>query len=285
MPFFANLRKLFAPKKVRIYYQAKSNNFGDKLNENLLDFFACPYKRVPAKKAEFIAIGSILNSFIKKRPFHLKHRIKVFGSGFIKHPESEIVAFSDEMEFYALRGKLSRELCQKISGENAAKIQEVALGDPGLLVKRMFPHIKRNKKYDVGIILHFKDKGAFDAGHLDLQKNSYTFIDIQQPCENFVSAVAECDFILSSAMHGLICADSLNIPNKHLIIGDNVIGGEYKFRDYYSVFDNVDYQPVYLANHPIITDRDIADYRAQYQIKEQEVDKICDDLIKAFPYK
>ena len=94
--------------------------------------------------------------------------------------------------------------------------------------------------------------------------------------------MAQCKFILSSALHGLICADSLNIPNKHIILGNDVIGGEYKFKDYYSVFKDVDYHPVYLKD-TIITDSDIWKYQSEYTITTKEIESICENLIRAFP--
>ena len=46
-----------------------------------------------------------------------------------------------------------------------------------------------------------------------------------------------CETILSSTLNGLIAADSLNIPNQWIRVSDGVIGGDFKFNDYYSVFD------------------------------------------------
>ena len=37
-------------------------------------------------------------------------------------------------------------------------------------------------------------------------------------------------------MHGLIAADSFCIPNIRIILSDNIIGKDFKYNDYYSVF-------------------------------------------------
>jgi hypothetical protein len=42
--------------------------------------------------------------------------------------------------------------------------------------------------------------------------------------------------VISSSLHGLIVADSLGIPNVWLRLSPDVLGGDYKFKDYYSVF-------------------------------------------------
>ena len=83
-------------------------------------------------------------------------------------------------------------------------------------------------------------------------------------------------------MHGLICADALEIPNAHMVIGNGVIGGEYKFRDYYSVYSKVNYSPVYLENK-VLTDADIASLKEAYHVPSAEIDDICARLIQAFP--
>ena len=86
---------------------------------------------------------------------------------------------------------------------------------------------------------------------------------------------------MSSALHGLICADSLGIPNQHIILGEKVVGGEYKFKDYYSVFKKVIYHPIFLQE-TILTEVDIQNLTHQYAVSPEEVEAICQRLIQAF---
>lgn len=106
-------------------------------------------------------------------------------------------------------------------------------------------------------------------------------IDIQLKPKEFVKQVAKCDFILSSAMHGLICADSLGIPNKHIILSNNVTGGDYKFRDYYSIYKNFKYKPIFLENE-IINNKSIDDYKNEYSITLNDINEIYNNLEIAF---
>lgn len=147
----------------------------------------------------------------------------------------------------------------------------------------MFPEIHRHQKYDVGIVLHHLEQNCELIKKIQLQMLSYKIIDITSESQAFISQISECGFVLSSALHGLICSDSLGIPNKHIILTDCVIGGKYKFKDYYSVFNNFEYTAVDL-NKTFITDSDIALFKIQYTITTEEIDAICDRLIKAFPY-
>ena len=63
------------------------------------------------------------------------------------------------------------------------------------------------------------------------------FLDIFDGVESFISQLTECQFILSSSLHGLIMADSFGIPNQWMVLSDKVEGKNFKFYDYYSVFD------------------------------------------------
>ena len=56
-----------------------------------------------------------------------------------------------------------------------------------------------------------------------------------------------CEAIISSALHGLIAADSFFFPNRWIKLSDNLMGGDFKFNDYYSVYD-IDIQPLDLRN-------------------------------------
>ena len=286
---FQNLNRFLASKgicwfvprgTVRLNYYTASLNFGDVLNENLMAFFHQPFVKVRSKHAEMTCIGSLLQNFLLKRH---KHRTKkpmyIFGTGFIQPASSDSEAFCRPMVFCAIRGKLSKERCAKITGEN---LDHVPLGDPALLTKRMFPDMTPNPQYDVGVICHYVDKESPCLKNIQLKNLRVRYIDVMQRPEDFVGQVLSCKFILSSAMHGLICADSFGIPNRHIVLSENVVGGEYKFRDYYSVFDGVTYNPIYLKDR-IITDEDIVQFTKEYAIKQAQVDAICDRLIGAFP--
>ena len=106
-------------------------------------------------------------------------------------------------------------------------------------------------------------------------------IDVFIPPEQFVQTVAECRFILSSALHGVICADALNIPNKPMVISGLVEGWGYKFRDYYSAFDNMKYCPVNIRENAI-TDDDVDKFLSEYKDISLQVGKICNGLTDVF---
>jgi hypothetical protein len=54
-----------------------------------------------------------------------------------------------------------------------------------------------------------------------------------------VKAISECKLILSQSLHGLIVADALGIPNVWIEPSSKMIGGEFKFHDYFSTIECV----------------------------------------------
>jgi pyruvyltransferase len=57
-------------------------------------------------------------------------------------------------------------------------------------------------------------------------------IDVASGITEFVRAVKSCEVLVSSSLHGLICADAYGVPNAWIQLSDQVIGGDFKFQDY-----------------------------------------------------
>ena len=43
-----------------------------------------------------------------------------------------------------------------------------------------------------------------------------------------------CAYIVSSSLHGICVAEAYGIPAVWVRLADNIVGGEFKFRDYYA---------------------------------------------------
>ena len=248
-----------------------------------MHYLGIEYASTCISDANCLCIGSILEDLLysKSRTLQFNTTVNVFGTGFMMCKEDNDEKFNRPVNIFALRGRMSLERCQAILD---SKLESVVLGDPGLLVKRMFPDLKPTHSYDVGIICHFKDKDSLFIKNIQIQRKSFIFIDIFLPTKELVSEVVKCDFILSSALHGLICADAFGIPNKWLVISGNVEGEGYKFRDYYSVYGLASIlQPVDIRK-TVIKDNDIENYRVEYKDIDTQVDRICDELSIAFEH-
>jgi len=57
--------------------------------------------------------------------------------------------------------------------------------------------------------------------------------------------IDKCDLILSSSLHGIVVADSLNIRNAWIHLSDRIVGKGFKFYDYFSAI-GVRQNPLYI---------------------------------------
>lgn len=191
-------------------------NWGDALSPVMVELLSG--KRVVHLEGlyhdRFMVIGSILE--------RANERSVVWGSGFIR--ESGVVV-GHPKKVHAVRGPLSREILLR-QGVECPEI----FGDPALLFPRFFDPIV-DKRYSVGIIPHYTDKGNEWVERYRLNPQVLV-IDIESSIQDFVRSVKSCQTILSSSLHGLICADAYGIPNTWVILSDEVVGGDFKFRDY-----------------------------------------------------
>ncbi len=268
--------------KCKLYYFHVIPNFGDVLALDLMKFFNVSFCSQPYHNANFVSIGSHLDSFIVYTDVDYKRKppLYIWGTGFQIPPDSnKNESFNRPVKIMALRGKLSLQRCENILNRHLRKI---ALGDPGLLIRRLPFKIAENKKFDVGIVCHMNDKDSNYKKNIKLDRYSCLYIDIQQSTDEFIYQISQCRFILSSALHGLICADSLSIPNRHILLSDKVCSNNYKFKDYYSVFSCPYVEPIDLRDRCIFDD-DINEIKKEYKISPKEIEKICDNLIKSFP--
>jgi len=274
--------------KIRLFYFARIQNFGDILNLDIFDkIFGIEIAKNSGKKGDIVAIGSLLQVFVVKphKVFKfLKYRlfyprILVWGSGFIE-PAAGKNMLSRRLDVRACRGLLTLERLEKMCGAKVA--ENVVIADPGILASRLFDTSKIKKKYALGIIPHYLDKGDDLLKKIKV-KNSVV-IDIQQSPESFMKQLAQCKSVIASAMHGLIAADSLGIPNMRMIVTDKITGGDYKFDDYYSAFGIKNHNRVNL-NKRGFTDKDLPGIKSGYNISKKKITELQDALIACFPYK
>ncbi len=220
-------------------------NWGDELNKTLVKLISGkdPIYVEDPETHHHLCTGSILRWAHKNTT--------VWGSGFISSRDK----IHEQPDIRAVRGPLSREKVLKL-GFDCPKVY----GDPALLYPRFYkPQTK--KKYKFGIIPHY-----IDQGHpwLERYKNSHSvkIINIMDPTINtFVDEINECEVILSSSLHGLICADSYGIPSYWIELSKNVIGGGFKFIDYFKSVNRSDKNPIIIQEGSKISFMKFHNYR------------------------
>ena len=152
---------------------------------------------------------------------------EIWGSGIIKRIENIRIK---PKKIHAVRGPLTREIFIK----NNIECPEV-YGDPALLYPRFY-NPKIEKQYKYGIIPHYVDQNSSWVER-QKQRTDVLVIDILDPINKVVDDIKKCETILSSTLHGIICADSYKIPAYWIKLSDKVIGNGFKFNDYFLSVD------------------------------------------------
>lgn len=271
--------------EVKLYYY-NYPNIGDILNVILIEeLFKMKVIEEQHTKAEMMAIGSVLDRLLEdgkigkvlakmNKDADRKHTIHVWGTGLMYDCESR-QKFIRPVKVHALRGALSAEIVSKIQGRPC----NCVLADPGLLASKLLKE-KVRKKYEIGIIPHYVDAEEEVIVQMKEYYSDSTIIDVKAEPLEVLKTIAQCRTVLSTSLHGLIIADSFNIPNQWCICSERILGDGFKFRDYYSAF-GVEATPVDLRKGEFPS---VESIRSRYQISQAMVNKKQKELMKSFPY-
>lgn len=259
-------------------------NAGDLLNIDLIEKLSG--KKVVRSKvydADMLAIGGALfgtqySDSLKRKLFqtvlgavYAKKPLYVWGSGFW-HDNNPNGLYRKNLKVLALRGEKTRQKLSELTG----KTYDVPLADAGLLADMMLDEMPE-KKYEIGLIPHMHQQDEEFVKKMAAQDNVH-LINIKTDPVTAIREIAECKYIVSSSLHGLIFADALHIPSLHLIGKTPLLGGNFKFEDYYSCYG--------LEDKPWVMDEKIPtveDIVSQYEIDWNVVDEKKKALIECFP--
>jgi len=174
------------------------------------------YKPIFAGAKRYFVIGSILG--------RAGDNALVWGAGFICNDD---VPFGRPKKIHAVRGPLTRDIFLR----NGYECPDT-YGDPAILLPYFFyREVRKAHKY--GIVPHYADKNNnWVSQQLERYGGEVLLIDIEGDIEEVIDKICSCEYIFSSSLHGLICAEAYGIPNVRLILSDKVIGGDFKFIDY-----------------------------------------------------
>ena len=235
-------------------------NWGDELNKTLVKVISGkdPVYVDDPDVHHHLCVGSILRWAHKNTT--------VWGSGFISANDKIL----EQSDIRAVRGPLSRKKLLKAGFE----CPEV-YGDPALLYSRFYkPQV--SKKYKIGIIPHYVDQQNPWLNNFKKLKG-VKIINILDPSINrFVAEINQCELILSSSLHGLICADSYGVPSYWIKMSNGVIGNGYKFMDYFASVNRPDKKPILISEDTKISNMKFHDYKISIDL---------DLLYDACPFK
>ena len=189
----------------------QNKNFGDVLSPVITEYVLGEKPEHTDKEdcGKLLAVGSILK--------YIKENDVVWGAGL--NEERKIEA-PKGVKFLAVRGPITRSF---IISENS--IPEI-YGDPAILIPLIY-NPKIEKTHEVGLLSHYVDK------LLVYPKNGEKLIDIEADWKTVINEILSCKKIISSSLHGIICAEAYGIPAIWAVYSDMIIGGEMKYQDYF----------------------------------------------------
>lgn len=199
-------------------------NWGDKLNPVLCRMIsgmnvvhAYDVFPVTGKPPHFV-VGSSLERAQKR------HGV-VWGAGFIDPTQGIRRA---PAHIFAVRGHLSRERLAELGVDCPPTV-----GDPALLMPRLYTPRPLKRRYRVGVIGHCYERDLELIAPAVLP-GDYLSIDITGDIFEVIDQVCACDEILSSSLHGLACAEAYGVPSRWIKLSDRPAGKGFKFHDFYS---------------------------------------------------
>jgi pyruvyltransferase len=199
-----------------------NRNWGDALNRVLVRHIS---GREPVAVQDVYALGnrpvySVIGSILGNSNLP---NIEVWGSGFIGADRTFLKA---PKRIHAVRGPLTRQLVLKQGLACPA-----VYGDPALLYPRYYaPSVE--KEYDLGIVAHYMDRDSPWLNRTARDANAL-IVDVFSGVHEFVDQLCRCRHIASSSLHGLIAADAYGIPFTWISLSKRLVGGSFKFRDYF----------------------------------------------------
>lgn len=191
-----------------------AENFGDCLTETICAQQGLRVQHARPHFAQLIGVGSIL----ERAPASFAGYI--FGTGFMHEHNRRSLP---QARALAVRGPLT--------WERIGRPADCVLGDPGLLARHLLAEVPR-PRFKLGVVLHYADQQRAALEQLAARNPAEVrWIDVRRPPLEVIHAIATCEGIVSSSLHGLIVADALQIPSAWKW-ADEVLGQGFKFFDH-----------------------------------------------------
>lgn len=203
--------------------------------------------RKKCEETNYILIGSVLRN--------CDSNSIICGTGFIsENADLGSLGWTFKNNVYNVpknilfvRGKKTRDKFIKM-GVNCPE----SYGDLGLLLPLVYKMKKSNiYKYKVGILPHYVDKERLDQIKKFLNDNniSYTILNIMSAhkCQNLINELSECEFLITSTLHGIILGIAYNIKTIWIKFSSQATGNDFKYHDFFSSLD-YEYNHVQLNN-------------------------------------
>ncbi len=214
-----------------------------------------------AKNPHIYSCGSVLQ-FTKPNSI-------VWGTGFIG-----VARVPKTITVLAVRGPLTR------SGLLQQNVKCPAIyGDPALLLPQFYnPTIAKTHK--IGIIPHYIEH--VQVGNYFKDIPGVLIIDLNRPLEQVIDDILSCKCTISTSLHGIIFSHAYNIPSVWCRYPNTkVIGGNFKFHDYYLSRNLPKMSPKLVSSLPKDCDK-LAEIIKSYPQPQEEFNS--EALLKCCPF-
>ena len=199
--FVSLIRERVLPSENRSMFWFRSDppNVGDWIGPYLFHAITGQYPIFTKPKrwyvtSCFLTVGSVMHNIRRDG------NAVVWGSGVLSAHDK----FCRPKQVPAVRGPLSRERFFD-QGYDCPEVY----GDPAILMPRYYEAKPTSEKRGYGVIPHLVD---CEIIHQD-RPTDVQFIDVRQPVEQFIDAIASCDVTFSSSLHGLIVSHAYGVPS------------------------------------------------------------------------
>lgn len=200
------------PGSIPVHWHVGQPNFGDDINPFFFRaLMSRPIHFASRRGSHVLGVGSVLNQATGTS--------MIAGSGLLNN---SLAVRVNPDQVFAVRGEYTTD---------ALGFRPPHLGDPGILVSHLFPRRPNPPAFRLGFLPHHAQAKVL-RGVTPMK--DCLFIDPAWHPLRVIDAIGRCEQILSQSMHGLIFADSYGIPNAWISPHESMIGGEFKFNDYYS---------------------------------------------------
>lgn len=266
---FNDLMRPVLDEKVNLFwtgtYQGKitnHENLGDYLSLIIVDYLLKNHNLNLNNKTNqtyyLYAIGSIIGWGYQDAV--------IWGSGLLNE-KNVLRCLKPKLDIRAVRGPCSK----KILSEHGIACPEI-YGDPACLLP-LYYYPKVEKRWKYSIILHHKSKFRNDKNFkCYLKENGIHYIEIlTTDYKFFIKEILSSEYVISSALHGIILSESYGIPT--IFLREN-LNQDLKFDDWY--FSTGRYEYMYIT--------DIKDLSEDFTNVIPSLKVMQENLINSFPY-
>lgn len=252
-------------------------NFGDELGPLLIDHLS--HRAViwaPPTSTCLVGPGSLMDRIVAQSPRRRSREQRIiWGSGFMLEGG---VAPVTQVKVTAVRGPRSAE---RLPAKYRRDL--LALGDPGLLVSRLFPRLETGSteihERAPLLVPHFMDRKDPMVRELVRQWPGLNLADTLGEPLTLISSIKDSSLVISTGLHPLIIADAYGIPSIWIKASDRVKGGTFKFMDHSL---SVGSTRTLVSMHELIRAGQSAIALASPPPAESTITKIQDELLRAY---